>query len=122
MDKIINVIKQVITTPDVTFAAVGLLFIIIAIVVGVFKQYWLIAGVNTAPKKELGKVDLEYVGKYFGIFFGIFGFVFLISPFIFRYLNIMRYYGPFFFVAIFALVGLLFSYGHIKKDRIYKKK
>ena len=65
MGKIINVIKQVITSSDITFVAIGLLFIIIAIVVGVFKQYWLIAGVNTAPKKELEKIDLEYVGKYF---------------------------------------------------------
>ena len=122
MDKIIDVFKQVVTSRfDVTYVAIGLLFIIIAIVVGVFKQYWLIAGVNTASKKELTKIDLEYVGKYFGIFFGIFGLAYVVSPFIFRYFNIMENFGLFSVIAPLSLVILMFSYGHIKKDRIYKK-
>ena len=122
MDKLIDVIKQVIASQvDVVFVAIGLLFILIAIVVGVFKQYWLIAGVNTASKKDLAKIDLEYVGKYFGIFLGIYGFSIFISPFIFRYLNIMRYFHNFFLIATIFLVVFMFVYGYIKKDRINKK-
>ena len=116
-----EVTKQVFKSGDIWVAVVGLLFIVIAIVIGVFKQYWLIAGVNTAPKKELEKIDLEYVGKYCGIFLGILGLSFMLSPFIFRYLNIMNYFHYFIPITTFAFVGFMFLYGYLKKGRIYKK-
>ena len=116
-----GVIKLVFKSGDIWVAVVGLLFIIIAIVIGVFKQDWLIAGVNTTPKKELEKIDLEYVGKYFGIFFGIFGLSLMLSPFIFRYLNIMNYFHYYIPITTFAFVGFMYLYGYLKKDRIYKK-
>ena len=117
-----EVIKQVFKSGDIWVVVIGLLIIIIAIMIGVFKQYWLIAGVNTTPKKELEKIDLEYVEKYFGIFFGIFGLSLMLSPFIFRHFNIMNYFHYFIPITTFAFAGFMFLYGHLKKDRIYKKK
>ena len=99
----------------------GLIFIAAGILVGVFKQYWLIAGVNTASKKDLEMIDLEYVGKYFGIFFGVFGIILFFMPIIFRFLNLMKFGVFFFIISVFAFVIFLFVFGHIKKDRIYKK-
>jgi len=121
MDEIINVVKQTVKSVDVVPIVLGLFFIIIAIVVGVFKQYWLIAGVNTAPKKELEKIDLDYVGKYFGLFLGVFGGIIILGSIICGYLNIMKHFHRFMPFAIFAFVAFLFLHGHIKKDRIYKK-
>jgi len=117
MNEIINVFKNVEIKP----IAIGLLFVVIAVVVGVFKQYWLIAGVNTSSKKELTKIDLDYVGKYFGIFFGVFGSIIILSTFICSYFNIMNYFHRFFGIAIIVFCAFLFLYGHIKKNRIYKK-
>ena len=65
---------------------IGLIFFAMGIIIGVFKQHWLIAGVNTASKEELTKIDLEYVGKYFGIFSGVFG-VILFNEYPYIYLN-----------------------------------
>ena len=118
MDKTVNIIGQIIKSIDV----MGLLFIAIAIVVGVFKQTWLIAGVNTMPKKELAKIDLNYLGKWFGIFFGIFGSVIILSQFIFNYLNIMNYHHHFKFISTLAFCAFLILYFNvIKRKRIYNK-
>ena len=118
-----EVIKQVITSGDVVVVGLGLLCIIGAIAIGVFKQYWLIAGVNTTPKKELEKYDLEYIGKYFGIFFGIFGSIYMLSPFLFRYLNIMKYFHYLMLITPFAFCAFILLYFYvIKKDKVFKKK
>lgn len=123
MDKIANIIELVRTSDDKVGVIIGLVFIVIAILVGVFKQHWLIAGVNTAPKKDLAKIDLEYVGKYFGIFFGIFGFIIFLGSFLCILLNIsMDYFGIFLLPFTLAFVVFLFWYGYVKKNRIYKKK
>ena len=81
MDIILDVLKPI-------EVKIGLLFIVIAIVVGVFKQSWLIAGVNTMSKKEKEKMDLDYLSKQFGICFGIFGVFMLLSPFLYNLLNL----------------------------------
>ena len=98
----------------------GVICIAIGISVGVFKQYQLIAGVNTMSKKGLEKIDLEYVGKYFGISFGILGVILLISPFIFKYIDLMKYHSIFFFFTIIGFVLFLFLFGQEKKNKIYK--
>ena len=90
--------------------------------VGVFKQTWLIAGVNTMSKEKKAKMDLEYVAKYFGLFFGIFGGIMIIAVFICAYLNVMNFFHRFMPVAILVFCAFLFLYGTvIKKDRIYNK-
>ena len=117
-----DIIRQVLKSADVGIIIIGLLLIICAIVVGVFKQYWLIAGVNTSQKKELEKIDLEYVGKYFGLFLGIFGLFIVLIPFIFILLNIKDIYpGLILGGGTIVFVVFMFLYGHFKKDRIYKK-
>ena len=83
MDRIIDFIKQ-------TEVIVGLFFIVIGVVVGVFKQYWLIAGLNTKSSKELAKIGLDYVTKYFGLFFGILGLLLMLSPIFFDYFDVTR--------------------------------
>jgi len=102
---------------------VGLLFIVIAIVVGVFKQSWLIAGVNTMPKKEKEKIDLDYLTKQFGILFGIFGLLIMSSPFLFDFLNIKYEHRNIIMpIAIVSFcVFLILWLNVIKKNRIYKK-
>ena len=92
------------------------------IIFRLFKQYWLIAGVNTASKKELKKMDVEYVGKYFGIFCGVFGLFFFFTPFILRYFEITKYHLHFVITEIVLFVVFVFLFGHFKKDRIYKTK
>ena len=119
-----DLINQVLTSEmDVTFLMIGLILIILAIVIGVFKQYWLIGGVNAMPKKELAKMDLDYLVKWFGIFLGAFGLIILLSPFIFRYLDIMKCYVYFFMISTLAFIAFLLLYFNVfKKNRLYKKK
>jgi hypothetical protein len=122
MDKSVSIIEQVIKSGGIVFAGVGLLFILIAIVVGVFKQTWLISGVNTMPKEKLAKMDLEYVAKYFGLFFGIFGGILTLSPFIFVYLSIMKYFFGFFMFSTLGFCTFMILYFNvIKRKRIYNK-
>ena len=122
MDKTVNVIEQVSKSGGFVFMGVGLLFILIAIVVGVFKQTWLISGVNTMPKEKLAKMDLEYMAKYFGLFFGIFGGIITLSPFIFAYLSIMKYFFGFFMIFIFGFCAFMILYFNVfKRKRIYNK-
>jgi hypothetical protein len=121
MDKV-SVIEQVSKSGGFVFVGIGLLFILIAVVVGVFKQTWLIAGVNTMPKEKLAKMDLDYLGKYFGLFFGIFGGIVVISPSIFAYLSIMKYFPGFFMVATLGFCAFVILYFNvIKRKRIYNK-
>ena len=117
-----DIIKQTLGSDDIKFVIIGLILILIAILIGVFKKYWLIGGINTMPKKELAKIDLDYLVKWFGIFMGIFGFIIFLSPFIFRYLNIMKYLSLFFGISTLVFGIFLIWYLRVfKKDRIYKK-
>ena len=120
--KTINIIEQVIKSNNVVVVGVGLLFILIAIVVGVFKQTWFIAGVNTMPKEKLAKIDLDYLAKYFGLFFGIFGGMIILGVFICTYLNIMNYFHICMPIAIIAFCGfIIFYFNVMKRKRIYNK-
>jgi hypothetical protein len=103
---------------------IGLLFIVIAIVVGVFKQSWLIAGVNTMSKKEKEKMDLDYLAKQFGICFGIFGMFMVLIPFLYNLLNLNHgHRAIIMMIAIFSFCGFLIVWLNVvKKDRIYNKK
>ena len=116
MDKIIEVLKQAIEVK------IGLVCIVIAIVVGVFKQHWLIAGVNTMSKKELAKIDLDYLTKYFGLFFAIFGLLMMLSPFLLDFLNLNEHRYLIMTVGtLLFCIFLILWLNVIKKDRIYNK-
>ena len=121
MDRKLNIIEQVIKSSDVVIVGLGLLFILLAIVIGVFKQTWLIAGVNTMSKEKLAKMDLDYLGKSFGLFFGTFGGIMFLGVFICTYLNVMSYFHRIMPIAIIAFcVFLILYFNVIKRKRIYK--
>ena len=120
--RIIEILKQIINPRDIVVVGIGLLFIFLAILIGVFKQHWLIAGVSIAPKEELEKIDLEYIGKYFGISLGTLGFGLFLCPLVFTYFEITKFYDYFLISSVFSFTIFLFVFGAIKKDRIYKKK
>jgi len=98
----------------------GSALIILGIIIPTFRLYWLIAGVNTAPKEELRKIDLKYVGKYFGIFIGGLGLLLILNPFIFSYLGLKSYVPFAQLITAFSVVGFMFIFGSIKKNRINK--
>ena len=77
-------IRQIITSVDgIVFIVIGLFFAIIGIMLGVFKQYWLM-GTSTASGQKV--YDLEYAGKYFGLFCVIIWVTVYINPFCFQLL------------------------------------
>lgn len=122
MDKTVNIIEQVFNSQDVTFVAIGLLFVLIAIVVGVFKQTWLIAGINTMSKEKRDTMNMDYVAKYVGLFFGIFGGIMILSVFICTYLNVMNYFNRLITIAIVSFCVFLILYFNVfKRKRIYNK-
>ena len=98
----------------------GSALLILGIIIPTFRLYWLIAGVNTASKEELRKIDLKYVGKYFGIFIGGLGLLLILNPFIFSYLELNSYVKFAQLISIFSVVGFMFVFGSIKENRINK--
>lgn len=98
----------------------GFGFLILGIIIPAFKLYWLIAGVNTASKKELESIDLKYVGNYFGIFIGGLGLLRMLNPFIFSYFGLRSYVQYSQMITIFSVVIFMFIFGSLKKNRIYK--
>ena len=122
MDKTVNIFEQVFKSHDVGVLGVGLLFILIGIVVGVFKQTGLIAGVNTMSREKKAKMDMDYLAKYFGLFFGIFGGIMIVGVFICTYLNIMNYFHRSMPIAILSFCAFIILYFNvIKRKRIYNK-
>ena len=103
---------------------IGLLFIVIGIVVGVFKQHWLIAGLNTKSSSELTKMDLDYVTKYFGLFFGILGILLVFSPLLFNLFNVSHEArSTIFIIVILSFIAfILLFFEVIKRKRVYNKK
>jgi len=106
----------------VIIAGIGLLFVLIGIVVGVFKQTWLISGVNTMSKEKKAKMDLDYVAKYFGLFFGIFGGIMILGVLLCSYLNVMNYLHRCLPIAIISFCAFIILYFNVfKRKRIYRQ-
>ena len=103
---------------------VGLLFIVIGIIAGVFKQHWVIAGLNTKSSSELAEMDLDYVTKYFGLFFGILGTLLVFSPLLFNLFNVSHQArSTIFIIVILSFIAFILLYFNvIKRKRIYNKK
>jgi len=112
-------IRQVISNfkPDLI---AGSALLVLGIIIPTFRLYWLIAGVNTASKEELRKIDLKYVGKYFGIFIGGLGLLLILNPFILSYLGLKSYVQFTQLIIIFSVVVCMFIFGSIKENRINK--
>ena len=90
MEKIINVIEQVINSKNVGVVIMGLLFIVIGILIGVYKQTWLIAGSSALSYMEEEVVD--YLAIFFGLFLGFLGGFMSLGVFICTYFDSMDYF------------------------------
>ena len=130
MDKIIEVIKHVFTTGSDTHIKIcvpsllnlfsAFIFIGFAIIIGVFKQHNMIAGVNCKSKKELAKIDLKYLCNLFGIITGIFGLILFITPFVLKYFEISKYNILVNIIGVLSCCAFLILFLNvIKKDRIF---
>lgn len=113
-------IKQVISDFKVDLI-VGSGIMIMGVIVPVFKLYWLIAGINTTPKEELKKLDLKFIGKYFGICMSVLGLLMILNPFVFSYFGLKPYMPYIQLITVFTIIAFMFVFGRIKKNRIYKQ-
>jgi hypothetical protein len=113
-------IKQVISDFKIDLI-VGSGIVVMGVIVPVFRLYWLIAGINTTPKEELRKMDLKYIGKYFGICMSVLGLLMILNPFVFSYFGLKPYIKFIQPVTVFAVVGFMFAFGRVKKERINKQ-
>ena len=116
MDKIIGYFTQ-------NYVIAGFIFIVGGVIIGIFKQYWLIAGLNTKSSSELAKIDLDYVTKYFGLFFGIFGVFMVLSPILFDCFNVTAENRKTIFTigVLSFVVFILLYFNVIKRKRVYNK-
>ena len=117
MGKIIDVIVQVITSKAVGLVIIGLLFIVMGVVMGVFKRIGHIQGISD-PHSEEGE---NYVAIFFGLLFGFFGGFMSLGVFVCTYFDSMDYCSslfPFMMISTFFLAILsLLVIAMIKKYR-----
>jgi len=113
-------VKQVISDFKIDLI-VGLGILVLGVIVPTFRLYWLIAGVNTTPKEQLRKMDLKYIGKYFGICMSVLGLLLILNPFVFSYFELKPSIQFIQLITVFSVVAFMFVFGRIKKDRIYKR-
>ena len=126
MEKIINVIEQVINSKDIWIVAFGLLLLLFGIAIGVFKQTWLIAGSNALSYMKDDEVE-DYLVIFVGLFAGILGGITFFGVFICTYFNIMDYlHSPLiflflmlsaFFLAILCLIVIAMIRTHKEKNK-----
>ena len=113
MDKTGNIIEQVIKSQDVVVVGIGFLFILIAIVVGVFKQTWLIAGSSLTSLTYQDDEAVDHVATFVGLFIGLVGGISILDVFIRPYFNIWDYFdnsiaGMLFMLSAFFIAFLCF--------------
>lgn len=97
---------------------VAIAFIFLGLLIGLGKQYWLIAGYNTASKKEKVKVNIEAFGKFMMKVFIAMALIIATGTFIAQYLEtkwVNEWIIP---IAVFPGVTFLLIRGNSKK---YKK-
>ena len=106
-------------TNNLVLLIVGFSFLIIGIIVPRFKLYWLIAGLNGLPEKDLRKFNLRYIEKYFGIFMLILGVLTIINPFFWTALHRQENITLTFSITTFGVIGIMFVFGGINRKKIY---
>ena len=81
-----EVLKHILTD-YLILVVVGLLLITIGVMIPKYKLYWLIAGLNGRPKKEIERYNLRYIEKYFGLFMLVLGALTIINPILWTLLD-----------------------------------
>ena len=124
MGKIIDVIVQVITSKAVGLVIIGLLFIVMGVVMGVFKRIGRIQGISD-PHSEEGE---NYVAIFFGLLFGFFGGFMSLGVFICTYFDIMDYFRSpatgfllmlfAFFLAFLCLIVIAMVRNYREKNKL----
>ena len=118
-----EIINQVLTSANIAILTIGVLLLVIAVNVGIFKKYPLVVGFSLS-ERELKKIDLGRICKTFGKFTCISSFTFIVSPFIFICLD-MKHEWRFWFIfcgGFFFAVGYMILYAGLKKGGTYIKK
>jgi hypothetical protein len=101
------------------YMVTGILFITIGLIVPKFKLYWLIAGLNGRPKKEIEKYNLRYIEQVFGRFMFALGILTIVNPILWTLASNEENIGPAFLIIPLLTVALMFFFGRIKRKRIY---
>jgi len=84
MGKIVNVIEQVINSKDFGAVIMGLLFIVIGILIVVFKPYWVLAGRG----QYFNEKEEDYALIFSGLFLGFLGGMMSFGVFVCTYFDI----------------------------------
>lgn len=107
-------------THYVVYIVVGILFITIGVIIPKFKLYWLIAGLNGRPKKELEKYNLRYIEQVFGRFLLALGILTIINPILWTCVHREENIGQTFLITTLSTVALMFLFGGINRRRILR--
>ena len=107
-----------ILTDYLVFLIVGLLCVVLGVIIPKLKLYWLIAGLNGRPRKEIEKYNLRYIEKYFGLFMVALGTLTIINPILWTVLNNEKNIEVTFLIIVLGTVGLMFIFGMVDRRRI----
>ena len=91
----------------------GLILILLGIVIGVFKQTWLIAGSSLTSLTYQDDEAVDHVATFVGLFIGLVGGISILDVFIRPYFNIWDYFdnsiaGMLFMLSAFFIAFLCF--------------
>jgi|GEM_PF-2422014 hypothetical protein len=115
-----QVFEQVFTN-HFAIVITGVLFFTLGIIIPKFKMYWLIAGLNGRPKKDIEKqYNLRYIEKYFGIFMLALGILTILNPIIWTALTKEENIGQTFVISTLLTVAFWFVFVAIGKKKIYQ--
>lgn len=84
-------------------------------------MWWLIAGLNTMPRKTLEKLDLRYIEKQFGRFMVILGVLLIANPIVWTLLEKEEHIGITLIISIVGTVVGMYVFGAINRDKIKKE-
>jgi hypothetical protein len=116
-----NLMEQVTKSDNLLILGLGLLIILIAIAVGVYKQTWLIAGINTISREKKARLDLNYLCKYFGVFFGMLGGIIIVGMLVCAYFGILDFYHrSMFFVVVGLCLFPILDFYVFRRKKFYK--
>jgi uncharacterized membrane protein len=112
--------EQVTKSDNLLILGLGLLIILIAIVVGVYKQTWLIAGVNTMSREKKARFNLDYLCKFVGWILGVLGGLMVVGMLVCAFFDILDYYNKVMpFVVIGLCAYLILSFYVFNKKKFY---